>query len=467
MRTKTPGGRRKRAVSPTIPSLPTIPLLSTTQDEYNGTMFETSSESDHKQQDDSVDFLDKYMCICCNQGVGGLVCSQTGCPVTLHANCFDSEPKFDDFGNFYCPYCWYKRAVDECQELREKAMTAKKALSSFLDRNVFTSDEMAQTDRDSMRKEAVVGDGDNGYDGNDDVHNQNLQAELNQQRKLHNSDIEHTDANDDVGHCREEEIPVHIKVVQDSINLEKFDKPDTSETHETRNTEPKETKDSRHNMEDGCERVVEVGEEVEPLSASRVGMYAGVQSQNIACDTGAEESIANPAENKGRIKDKGKLPQVEQKVSSTGSSMSETNDSEFEAVSLKKGRVKRKVQETAYPQKVAPAKKSLLQEHNTAAKIESDINEEVTSSRTLRQQKSPNYVCSRNQSFLAGRRKKLRWTVEEETALKEGVLKFSTENEKIPWRKILEFGTRVFDKSRNPVDLKDKWRNITAKEGCK
>ncbi|OIW17383.1 hypothetical protein TanjilG_22495 [Lupinus angustifolius] len=423
-------------------------------------MFETSSESDRKQRDDSIDLLDKDLCICCNQGGEVLVCSEKGCPVTLHVNCFESEPKFDDSGNFYCPYCWYKRAVDKCQELREKAMTAKKALSNFLDKNVFTSAEMAQTDGGSKRKAAVVGDGDNMHDGTDGVHGQNLQAEINQQRKLHNSDIDQADANDDVGPCREEEMPIHIKAVQDSMNLEKFDKPDTSETRETRNVEQKETKDSRHNMEDECERIVEAGEEVEPMGASRLGTDAGVQSQNIACDNGAEESIAHPAENKG------KLPQVEQKVSSTGSSMSEANDSEFEAISLKKRCAKRKVQETAYPQKVAPAKKSLLHEHNTADKNASDVNEEVTSSRTLRQQqKSPSYVCSRNQPFLAGRRKKLRWTVEEETALKEGVSKFSTENGKIPWRRILEFGTRVFDKTRTPVDLKDKWRNITAKEG--
>lgn len=50
-------------------------------------------------------------------------------------------------------------------------------------------------------------------------------------------------------------------------------------------------------------------------------------------------------------------------------------------------------------------------------------------------------------------------------ALQEGVSKYSTEKQNIPWRKILEFGCRVFDKTRTPVDLKDKWKNIISKEG--
>ncbi|CDP06141.1 unnamed protein product [Coffea canephora] len=62
------------------------------------------------------------------------------------------------------------------------------------------------------------------------------------------------------------------------------------------------------------------------------------------------------------------------------------------------------------------------------------------------------------------RRKSLPWTDAEEEMLKEGVEKFSTDrNKNIPWRKILEFGRHVFDGSRTPVDLKDKWRNILGK----
>ncbi|RAL45250.1 hypothetical protein DM860_014660 [Cuscuta australis] len=63
-----------------------------------------------------------------------------------------------------------------------------------------------------------------------------------------------------------------------------------------------------------------------------------------------------------------------------------------------------------------------------------------------------------------GRRKKLMWSEEEEEMLKEGVHKFSTTaNKNIPWRKILDFGRHVFDGTRTPVDLKDKWRTLWAK----
>ena len=49
--------------------------------------------------------------------------------------------------------------------------------------------------------------------------------------------------------------------------------------------------------------------------------------------------------------------------------------------------------------------------------------------------------------------------------LQEGVQKFSnTTNKNLPWRKILEFGRHVFEGTRTPVDLKDKWRNILAKK---
>lgn len=82
-----------------------------------------------------MEWLDKNICVCCDDKgeEGVLVCSERLCPVTVHSNCIGSEPKFDCLGNFYCPYCWYKRALDTCQQLREKSLVAKKALSHLLE----------------------------------------------------------------------------------------------------------------------------------------------------------------------------------------------------------------------------------------------------------------------------------------------------------------------------------------------
>lgn len=266
-----------------------------------------------------------------------LVCSQTDCPVSVHVTCIGSEPKFDDSGNFFCPYCAYKRALKKTRELREKAILAKKALSSFLDKH-----QTVHKDKEKQPFEPEP------------------------------------------------------ELVQDHVNR-----------NEPEVDEPKVS--------------------------------------------GSEEESSNDNGN-DEDEDGGK-------VSVSGSSVSETKDSDFEvSVAEKKGRANVK-------RKAAPVKKALLRERKTGGGSGGggDVDEEeVTSSRTSRVRKRVT-----KQNMLTGKRKRLNWTAEEEKVLKEGVLKFATEDQNIPWRKILEFGCRVFDKTRTPVDLKDKWRSITSRQGCK
>ncbi|EOA16203.1 hypothetical protein CARUB_v10004342mg [Capsella rubella] len=56
-----------------------------------------------------------------------LVCYGEECPIAIHQSCASDEPDFDEFGNFYCPYCWYKRVVSKCVELGEKLMVSDKS----------------------------------------------------------------------------------------------------------------------------------------------------------------------------------------------------------------------------------------------------------------------------------------------------------------------------------------------------
>ncbi|KAK6945320.1 hypothetical protein RJ641_026422 [Dillenia turbinata] len=65
-----------------------------------------------------------------------------------------------------------------------------------------------------------------------------------------------------------------------------------------------------------------------------------------------------------------------------------------------------------------------------------------------------------NQKIPLLKRKKLAWTPEEVAALQEGMELFGKAEGKIPWIRILEFGSSVFLRGRTPSDLKDKWRNI-------
>ncbi|KAL7590578.1 hypothetical protein Lser_V15G36979 [Lactuca serriola] len=66
------------------------------------------------------------------------------------------------------------------------------------------------------------------------------------------------------------------------------------------------------------------------------------------------------------------------------------------------------------------------------------------------------------------RRVPVPWTKSEEDTLKKWVEKFLGESDGgfIPWRMILELGVSVFQKSRTPVDLKDKWRNMQKASKC-
>ncbi|KAK7333946.1 hypothetical protein VNO80_30727 [Phaseolus coccineus] len=336
MRRKSAGRRRVAAcASVNVPCLFAFPLLS---DEHNATAFDSESDNDdcvhHRPEPgpELVDWLDKIICVCCDdKGEEGiLVCSESRCPVTVHSNCIGSEPKFDDSGNFYCPYCWYKRVMDTCQQLREKSLVAKKVLSHFLDSGALPDSAVARADS-AVARAGLVQDG--------------------------------------------------------------------KECVEETQYEEKNNKDE------------------EKVSVS---------------------------------------------VSVTVSSVSEINDEEPNVISVKKRKDERK--------DPSSRRKCFLQQeehehYNTRRKIAGNVGEEeVTSLQTLRRpQRSP--VKGMKRISLTKKRKRLLWTAEEEKVLKEGVLKFSIENQNTPWRKILEFGCGVFDKTRTPADLKDKWKNIISKEG--
>ncbi|KAA8526656.1 hypothetical protein F0562_008141 [Nyssa sinensis] len=134
-----------------------------------------------------------------------------------------------------------------------------------------------------------------------------------------------------------------------------------------------------------------------------------------------------------------------------------------ETVSTNQRRAKQKSPNVVHPQNIVHPRRS---SRKLSFELDSttEHNEKIikTSESGKLQEPSPRL---RDPAFPSGRRKKLPWTDEEEEMLREGMQKFSTTvNKNLPWRKILEFGHHVFDRTRTPVDLKDKWRNIFVKE---
>ncbi|KAK6139522.1 hypothetical protein DH2020_026722 [Rehmannia glutinosa] len=88
------------------------------------------------------------------------------------------------------------------------------------------------------------------------------------------------------------------------------------------------------------------------------------------------------------------------------------------------------------------------------------LNNKVKSSRRLKQPQQPSVKLATD-AYGSGKCKRRLQTEREEEELRAGVENFSNEPTKnIPWRKILGLGQHMFDGTRAPSDLKDKWRSI-------
>ncbi|WZZ68292.1 hypothetical protein YC2023_079662 [Brassica napus] len=74
-----------------------------------------------------------YRCIQCKQSGKLLFCSRDGCTVMVHEKCVvDSQPVYDDAGNFYCSLCALGCVSAEYLQSQEEVAKAKKKLVSFL-----------------------------------------------------------------------------------------------------------------------------------------------------------------------------------------------------------------------------------------------------------------------------------------------------------------------------------------------
>jgi hypothetical protein len=82
--------------------------------------------------DSLAGWTDTNLCVKCNEGGQLLVCNTSHCPLVVHEICLGSSPRFDNNGNFYCPFCAYSLAISEYLESKKKSSLARKELSKFV-----------------------------------------------------------------------------------------------------------------------------------------------------------------------------------------------------------------------------------------------------------------------------------------------------------------------------------------------
>lgn len=262
-----------------------------------------------------LDSLARETCIGCNGRDGQvLFCSQRGCPVAIHEKCMGCKPVFDE-GNFYCPYCTYKRALALTQKLKRKVMEAKKALSDFIDSCKAVGNKETQKGESfeknvtDLSHDAGVGDRcipEKDINGSQPVVMREGEGNVRPRSRIGCHEQHRTAAENDglpdtgVANssdnvcCRAEGTTTRIDSLHDSVTKDKSDLGCVSEMHQMKvsgNREGGGLEDSRPRENGQHERIGEDREEEEPSDTADVEKETPV---------GDEDGTRASDENKGR-----------------------------------------------------------------------------------------------------------------------------------------------------------------------
>ncbi|KAI3769459.1 hypothetical protein L6452_00561 [Arctium lappa] len=458
----------KSAISPLFPS----PILFQVQ---------------HNSELESSAGSEKQECLLCCRGGKLLVCNGDGCPISVHKDCMGCEAYLDDAGNFHCPYCVYRRLTAETRQLREKTMLAKKALSTFLEEQMRDVNHeepivgLANKDKQILSEEKVCL-----VDGNklvcDDVQNQRVRLEKHHNSKTPSPCEETHDAFvskqtdgflnrpgvvpgiNNVTSCRVMVVYKPNSNLIDACGLDgTLRKQDKMKAAQLKSgvSERIEVDNGTRNHKRKFDGVVENQQHTSSIEEAAQSKNAGISSStkkqithqngnpfaafNMNGDSRKEEFMIEQA-----AEILLSLPTGMQLHSKSNSKIN--NDCSDGNISLKDRRHTRNGPTYLLDHPNGTTKGSL--ETKTGVK---SCTESININNRGELKDSAKQLPVINRSM----RHRVLWSEKEEDMLKEGVQKFSLlTNKNLPWKKILEFGRHVFDASRNPSDLKDKWRNM-------
>lgn len=397
-------------------------------------------------------------CIKCGKGGIVLVCRSSKCLVSIHESCcMPSSLQVHDRENFLCPYCLYKQSVAECRQAKDKALLAEKNLALFLGAKSSVNQEHEPDI--TMDKSTTL---------------QNHEELGNQERVRKNKERVCFQTEDDPknGECS------HVHVREMLSDEQASSSTPGKKGGYLRNCSIKPVENQKNRDGQICGNVPSKWEgkvlAVEPVSACRLSTpihnYA-YENQNFGKTQQHLKPLDPCNKEKGRVKlaeidliKRKTKPRREAGPCETAIfSISEGNRSEIyeESDSVSETYTYCNDRSELYSRLARESIENAFKFKNYSPGKACDPNSVITG--------DVGWIDKPSKEILSGafcsRRKRVRWTTEEEEMLMKGVLVFSSSVKKnLPWRKILEFGSNVFHQSRTPLDLQSKWKIISRKK---
>ncbi|KAK9056837.1 hypothetical protein SSX86_024201 [Deinandra increscens subsp. villosa] len=396
-----------------------------------------------------MDWTENQQCVLCEKGGNLLVCSDDGCPISVHKDCMGCEAHFDDAGNFHCPYCLYKQYTAEASRLRSKVMLTKKALSIFLETKTRDDNhqepivEMASKEGETSSKDKVVDENHSvSLENHDEIYDSLLPEKTN----------EFFNRNEGVhGASKEDKTSSKDKVVDENhnVSLEHHDEIHDSllpeKTNEVFNQNKGVHGASKEDETSSKNKVVDENHNVSLENRDETHDSLVSEKTNEVCNR--NEGVRDVNTCRMMVVYKPNSDHVRKRIKSdpqTGNA-----------------KCKFKVDDQAKQSKSADIwltldDQSPLKRRNKSVRFNMNGRKEEPVNGA---NKESDQLAMANRLEL--KNKRCLWSEQEEEMLKEGVQKYSALTKKnLPWKKILEFGRHVFDSSRSASDLKDKWRKM-------